>query len=77
MVAIDSLDATAEGVGEQDSARPARAIAPILDLCHRAGGPAVVVLGNVVKNGAHSRGSGVVEDRADIAYEAGRPQGSR
>jgi hypothetical protein len=69
VVGIDSLDATAEGVGEQDSARPARAIAPILDLCHRAGGPAVVVLGNVIKSGAHSRGSGVVEDRADIAYE--------
>jgi hypothetical protein len=69
VVAIDSLDATAEGVGEQDSARPARAIAPILDLCHRADGPAVVVLGNVIKSGAHSRGSGVVEDRADIAYE--------
>jgi hypothetical protein len=33
VVAIDSLDATAEGVGEQDSAKPARAIAPILDLC--------------------------------------------
>lgn len=69
VVGIDSLDATAEGVGEQDSARPARAIAPILDLCHRSGGPAVVVLGNVIKSGAHSRGSGVVEDRADIAYE--------
>jgi hypothetical protein len=69
VVAIDSLDATAEGVGEQDSAKPARAIAPILDLCHRADGPAVVVLGNVIKSGAHSRGSGVVEDRADIAYE--------
>jgi len=69
VVAIDSLDATAEGVGEQDSAKPARALAPVLDLCHRADGPAVVVLGNVIKSGAHSRGSGVVEDRADIAYE--------
>lgn len=69
VVAIDSLDASAEGVGEQDSSKPSRALAPILDLCHRAAGPAIVTLGNVIKSGAHSRGSGVVEDRADIAYE--------
>jgi len=29
----------------------------------------VVVLGNVIKSGAHSRGSGVVEDRGVIAFE--------
>jgi hypothetical protein len=69
VVAIDSLDASAEGVGEQDSAKPSRALAPLLDLCHRAAGPAIVILGNVIKSGAHSRGSGVVEDRADIAFE--------
>jgi hypothetical protein len=69
VVAIDSLDAAAEGAGEQDSSRSSRALAPILDICHRAAGPAIVILGNVIKSGAHSRGSGVVEDRADIAYE--------
>jgi hypothetical protein len=69
VVLIDSIDATAEGVGESDSAKPAAALALILDIAHREAGPAILVLGNVVKSGAHSRGSGVVEDRADIVYE--------
>jgi hypothetical protein len=69
VVAVDSLDATAEGVGDKDSAKPSAAIAPLLDLCHRQGGPAVIVLGNTVKTGAHSRGSGVIEDRGDISLE--------
>ncbi len=69
VVVVDSLDATTEGVGEQDSSKPSRALAPILDIAHRANGPAVLVLGNTVKSAAHSRGSGVVEDRADIVYE--------
>jgi phage/plasmid primase-like uncharacterized protein len=69
LVIIDSFDSHAEGVGEQDSARPSRAIAPLLDIAHREGGPAVLVLGNTVRSGKHSRGSGVVEDRADIIYE--------
>jgi hypothetical protein len=66
-VILDSLDAASEGVGEQDSAKPSKALAPLLDVARR--GPAVFVLGNTVKSAAHSRGSGVVEDRADIVFE--------
>jgi AAA domain-containing protein len=69
LVILDSLDSMAEGVGEQDSAKPSRAIAPILDIARRENGPAVLVLGNCVKSAQHSRGSGVVEDRADIVFE--------
>jgi len=69
VVLLDSFDAMAEGVGEQDSAKPSKALAPILDIARRENGPAVVVLGNCVRKGTHSRGSGVVEDRADICYE--------
>jgi hypothetical protein len=69
VVLLDSFDSMAEGVGEQDSAKPSRAIGPILDIAHRENGPGVLVLGNCVRTGAHSRGSGVVEDRADIVYE--------
>jgi len=68
-VILDSFDSLAEGIGEQDSGKPSRAIAPILDIAHRKNGPAVLVLGNCVKNAKHSRGSGVVEDRADIVFE--------
>jgi hypothetical protein len=69
VVILDSFDAMAEGIGEQDSSKPSRAIAPILDIAHRENGPAVLVLGNCVKSAAHSRGSGIVEDRADIVFE--------
>ena len=69
VVIIDSLDSSAEGVGEQDSAKPSRAIAAILNVARAKEGPAVLVLGNVITTGAHSRGSGVVEDRADIVFE--------
>jgi hypothetical protein len=69
IVAIDSLDASTEGVGEGDSAKPSKAFASVLDLARRRDGPALVVLGNTIKSGAHSRGSGVLEDRADIVYE--------
>ena len=69
VVIIDSIDATTEGVGEGDSAKPSLAFAAVLDLARRADGPAILVLGNVIKSGAHSRGSGVLEDRADIVYE--------
>src|SRR5262249_34486092 len=58
-----------EGVGEQDSGKPAKAIAPLLDVAHRADGPAILVLGNTIKSGSHGRGSGVVEDRGGIVYE--------
>jgi hypothetical protein len=66
---LDSLDSSAEGVGEQDSSKPSKAIAPLLDIVRRENGPAVVVLGNCVRTAARSRGSGVVEDRADIVFE--------
>src|SRR5262249_22428068 len=69
VVVIDSLDATTEGVGEKDSSRPSKAIAPLLDIAHRAAGPAVFILGNTIKTGENSRGSGVVEDRGDIVFE--------
>ena len=69
VVILDSFDSMAEGVGEQDSAKPSRAIAPILDIARRENGPAVLVLGNCVRSAQHSRGSGVVEDRADIVFE--------
>ncbi len=41
----------------------------MLDIVHRADGPSILVLGNTIKSGSHGRGSGVIEDRADIAYE--------
>ena len=66
---LDSLDSSAEGVGEQDSSKPSKAIAPLLDIARREDGPAVLVLGNCVRTAARSRGSGVVEDRADIVFE--------
>src|SRR5438046_2941139 len=69
VVILDSLDSTAEGVGEHDSAKPGRALASLLDIAHRPNGPAVLILGNTVRTGKHSRGSGVIEDRADICYE--------
>ncbi len=69
VVILDPFDSVAEGVGEQDSARPSRAIAPVLDIARRENGPAVLILGNTVRTAKHSRGCGVVEDRADIVYE--------
>jgi hypothetical protein len=77
VVIVDSLDSAAEGVGEQDSARPSRALASLLDLARQENGPAVLVLGNVVKSGTHGRGSGVIEDRADIVIEARDATGLR
>jgi hypothetical protein len=69
VVIVDSWDSMAEGVGEQDSTKPALAMAPLLNICHREGGPAVLLLGNTIKSAEHSRGSGVIEDRADIVFE--------
>jgi len=69
VIILDALDSAAEGVGEQDSAKPSKAIAPLLDIARREHGPAVLVLGNCVRTAARSRGSGVVEDRADIVFE--------
>jgi hypothetical protein len=69
LVILDSLDSMTEGVGEQDSSKPSKAIAPLLDVVRRDDGPSVLVLGNTVRTGKHSRGSGVIEDRSDIAFE--------
>ena len=69
LVILDSIDSAAEGVGEQDSTKPSLAIAPLLDIARRENGPAVLLLGNTIKTAAHSRGSGVIEDRADIVFE--------
>jgi hypothetical protein len=69
VVILDSLDSMAEGVGEQDSSKPSRAIAAVLDIARREKGPGVLILGNCVRTGKHSRGSGVIEDRADIVFE--------
>jgi hypothetical protein len=69
VVILDSFDSAAEGIGEQDSAKPSRAIALVLDIARRENGPAVLILGNCVRTARHSRGSGVIEDRADIVYE--------
>src|SRR5439155_12003605 len=69
VVVIDSYDSSTEGVGEQDSGKPSRALAPMIDIAHRADGPAILLLGNTVKSDKHSRGSGVIEDRGDLVYE--------
>ena len=69
LVIIDALGSATEGVGEQDSAKPAKAIAAILDIARNENGPAILILGNTVKSWSHYRGSGVVGDRADIIYE--------
>jgi hypothetical protein len=66
---IDSWDASTEGVGEQDSAKPSKAQAILLDLAHREDGPAILVLANTVKSGAAGRGVGTLEDREDIVLE--------
>jgi AAA domain len=68
-VVVDALDSMAEGIGEQDSSKPARAMAVLLDICHRENGPAVLVIGNTVRTAKHSRGSGVVEDCSDVVFE--------
>jgi hypothetical protein len=69
LLIVDSLDSAAEGVGEQDSTKPSLAIAPLLDIARRENGPGVLLLGNTIKSAKHSRGSGVIEDRADIVFE--------
>jgi len=69
LIVIDSWDASTEGVGEQDSAKPSKAQAVLLDLAHRANGPAILVLANTVKSGEAGRGAGTLEDREDIVCE--------
>jgi RecA/RadA recombinase len=69
LVIVDALDSTAEGQGEQDSSKPSKAFAVLLDIVRGENSPGMIVLGNTVRTGKHSRGSGVVEDRGDIVYE--------
>jgi hypothetical protein len=69
LVILDSWDSTAEGVGEKDSRLPSIAISRILDIVHAESGPGVLVLMNTVRDGTHSRCSGIVEDRADAVFE--------
>src|SRR5262249_21479562 len=45
LVILDSLDAATEGVGEQDSEKPSKAIAVLLDIVRRVEGPGLLVLG--------------------------------
>lgn len=70
VIVLDSWDTFAEGAGEQDSRRSTLALAQLLDVARRERGPGAVILGNVTKDGKSGRGSGVIEDRADIVYEA-------
>jgi hypothetical protein len=69
IIILDSIDSFTEGCGEKDSSRISLALAPLLDVVRRPNGPAVLMLGNVLKDGRAGRGSGVVEDRADIVFE--------
>jgi hypothetical protein len=57
-------------VGEKDSRYTTLALAPLLDLVRRGHGPAAVVPGNVTRDGKAGCGSGTLEDRADISFEA-------
>lgn len=70
VIVLDAWDSFAEGAGEQDSRRSTLALASLLDVVRREHAPGVILLCNVTKDGKAGRGSGVVEDRADIAYEA-------
>jgi hypothetical protein len=68
-VIVDSLETMTEGTGEQDSAKPARAMASLLDVARREKSAGFLILGNDIKTGEHSRGNGVIENRADVVYE--------
>lgn len=67
---VDAWDSFAEGAGEQDSRRSTLAMAPLLDVVRRDHAPGVIMLCNVTKDGAAGRGSGTLEDRSDVVYEA-------
>ena len=69
LVIVDCLDSTAEGIGEKDSSKPTKALSPLLDMAHGDHGPAVLLIGNVTKDGTRGRGSGTIMDRADAFYE--------
>jgi AAA domain len=76
-IVIDSWDASTEGVGEQDSAKPSKAQAVLLDLAHRENGPAIFLLANTTKRGEAGRGAGTLEDREDIVCEVRDATGLR
>src|SRR5690348_6274784 len=69
IVIVDSWDSSTEGIGEQSSEKPGKAMATLLNVARKPNGPAFLALGNTVRTGAHSRGSGTIEDRADIVFE--------
>lgn len=67
LVILDSLSAATEGVREGDGGETGKALASLLDIARK--GPAVMVLANTRRDGAVLRGSGVIQDRADIIFE--------
>ena len=67
VVIVDSWNALTPGVSEKDTAASALALQPLQELTAR--GAAVLLIGNTVRSGAHSRLNGVVEDRADFIFE--------
>jgi hypothetical protein len=67
VVFIDSWNAFTIGLSEKDTAGSGQALTPLLKVCYA--GAAVLILGNVTRDGAHSRLNGVVEDRADFVFE--------
>jgi AAA domain len=68
-IVIDSMNSTTEGIGEHDSAKPTRAIAPVLDIARSQDGPGFLLLQNTVKSGLYARGVGSIEDMIDITFE--------
>ena len=76
LVVVDAWDSMAEGVGEQDSSKPARALAPLLDVCRRENGPAVLLLGNTIKSAQHSRGPASSKTGRTSCTRCGTPRDS-
>jgi hypothetical protein len=65
---IDAQDSFLEGTKEADTDKQGQAVAILLHLAH-AKGLAIVMLGNTIKSGDYGRGSGAIQDRADLNYE--------
>ena len=76
LVVVDAWDSMAEGAGEQDSLKPARALAPLLDVCRRENGPAVLLLGNTIKSAQHSRGPASSKTGRTSCTRCGTPRDS-
>ncbi len=66
-VILDSISSATEGVEEKDGGKAGAGLAPLLDAARR--GPAVLLLANTDKLGLKVRGSGTLNDRADIVFE--------